>query len=84
MSEVEQYGNFALLAASLIYFWTVMFERFSWSCSVIAGMILVGIAGRTLLPVAPLSIFDFLSTAGFAALLFGRSWLIWKEWRDAN
>lgn len=82
MSEVAQYGEFALLLASLIYFWTVMFERFSWSCSALAGTILVGVAGRTLLHSSAIWLFDFLTAAGFTGLLLARSWLIWKEWKE--
>lgn len=79
MSEVAQY---ALLASAFVYFWTVMFERFSRSCSALAGIILIGVAGRTLLPKDASMAFDLLTTAGFSGLLLARSWLIWKEWKE--
>jgi hypothetical protein len=82
MSEVAQYAQFALLASALVYFWTVMFERFSRSCSALAGLILIGVAGRTLIPGAANAAFDLIATIGISALLLARSWLIWKEWHD--
>lgn len=82
MSEVAQYAQFALLVSALVYFWTVMFERFSRSCSALAGLILIGVAGRTLLPKDAGVAFDLLTTAGFSGLLLARSWLIWKEWKE--
>lgn len=82
MSEFAQFVEFGLLVAALVYFWTVMFERFSRSCSALAGIILIGVAGRTLLPKDAGMAFDLLTTAGFSGLLLARSWLIWKEWRD--
>lgn len=82
MSEVAQYAQIVLLASALVYFWTVMFERFSRSCSTLAGLILIGVAGRTLLPKDVGLAFDLLTTAGFSGLLLARSWLIWKEWKE--
>lgn len=74
--------QFALFGASLIYFWTVMFERFSRSCSFLAGVILIGTAGSVLRPHHEGPFFDLLTSAGFVGLLLARSWLIWKEWKE--
>lgn len=82
MSDMAQYGQIALLASALIYFWTVMFDRFSRSCSALAGLILIGVAGRTLLSKETVFVFDLIATAGFSGLLLARSWLIWKEWKE--
>lgn len=76
MNEVFQ---FALLGASLIYFWTVMFDRFSRSCSLIGGVILIGAAGSALKP-GENAFFDTMTVMGFTGLLLARSWLIWKDW----
>ena len=81
MNEIAQFG---LLVAAFIYFWTVMFERFSRGCSTLAGVILIGVAGRALLPKDANAFFDLLTTAGFTGLLLARSWLIWKEWRNGS
>lgn len=78
MSEVFQ---FALLGASLIYFWTIMFDRFSRSCSLIGGVILIGAAGSALKP-GENAFFDAMTAMGVTALLLARSWLIWKDWYD--
>ena len=79
MSEIAQ---FALLGASLIYFWTVMFERFSRSCTIIAGVILIGSAGAALRPESEEEFFNFIAIIGISGLLVARSYLIWKEWHD--
>ena len=81
MSEVVQ---FALFGASLIYFWTVMFERFSRSCSFLAGVILIGTAGSALKPTDSAATFDLITSIGFTGLLLGRAWFIWKEWRNGS
>ena len=81
MSEIAQ---FALLGASLIYFWTVMFERFSRFCTLIAGVILIGSAGAALLPESEEEFFNFITIIGISGLLVARSYLIWKEWHDAK
>lgn len=77
MSELLQ---FALLGAALIYFWTVMFERFSRSCSMIGAVILIGAAGKAFKPPDQHLFFDTLLYAGFIGLLLARSWLIVREW----
>lgn len=84
MSEFAQITEIGLLVAALVYFWTVMFERFSRSCSVLAGVILIGVAGRTLLPKEATAAFDLLATVGISGLLLARSYLIWKEWKDKS
>lgn len=81
MSEAVQ---FMLFGAALIYFWTVMFERFSRSCSLLAGVILIGTAGAALKPTDNAAAFDLISNIGFTGLLLGRAWLIWKEWRNGS
>ena len=77
MSEALE---FTLLGAAAIYFWTVMFERFLRSCSLLGGVILIGAAGSALKPESEHVFFETLTTVGFIGLLLARSWLIWKEW----
>lgn len=79
---MNEYMDFFLLLAALIYFWTVMFERFDWSCSALAGFILIGCAGAALKPADQHQFFDVWRTIGFTGLLLGRSWLIFKEWNN--
>lgn len=81
MSETLQ---FALLGAALLYFWMVMFERFSRSCSLIGATILLGAAGKALKPPDQHVFFDTLLYIGVIGLLLARSWLIFKDWRDAR
>lgn len=76
MSDLMQ---IALLIGSAVYFWTVMFERFTRPCAALAGVILIGTSGTVLLPDQE-HVFETIAFGGLAALLFARSWLIWKEW----
>jgi len=81
---MSEYLQFGLLAASLVYFWSVMFDRFSRSCTVIGGVILIGAAGMALKPIEDQHMFEIITLAGFSALLLARSWLIWKDWYDGQ
>lgn len=76
MNEVIQ---FAMLTASAVYFWTVMFERFSRSCAAIGALIFVGSAGVTLNPAGNQAVYETTLMLGITLFLLGRSWLIWKE-----
>ncbi len=81
MNEVTQ---FVMLAASAIYFWTVMFDRFSRSCAAIAALIFVGSAGVALNPAGNQAAYEAVLMIGVTLFLLGRSWLIWKEWHHGE
>ncbi len=81
---MSEYLQFALLAASLVYFWSVMFDRFSRSCALIGAVILVGSAGMALKPIEDQHFFEIVTLSGFTGLLLARSWLIWKDWYDGQ
>ena len=78
---MNEYLQFCLLMSAFAYFWTVMFKRFDWSCSALAGFILIGVAGAALRP-SPSheAFFEAWTTVGFIGLLIARTWLILKEW----
>lgn len=76
---MNEYLQFALLGASLLYFWTVMFDRFSRSCAILAGVILVGCAGLALRPPEHDPFYQDITAIGFIGLLCARTWLVLKD-----
>lgn len=74
-------SDLALFAASLVYFWVVMFDRHPRFSAFLAGLIVVGTAGVILKPEAE-DFYRSLTTFSVAGLLVGRAAHVWRKDRE--
>lgn len=75
-------GDLILLAASFVYFWTMMFEYRPRISSIFAGTLLISCIGIVTQQGNPAA-FEILRDASISAILIRRVWLLHKDHEHA-